>query len=236
MADAHTVYDHLYLDGAVTEVGCWAHTRRYFHKTLTSQPDKALEALALINQLFRFERQWKQLAAKPRQLKRDKLSRPVVERFFKWVGAEELDALEDTPLYSALTYAKNQKDALERFLDNGSLPLHNNTSELAVRREAIGRKNWLFLGNDRGGLTNARLVTLLASCELHDIEPTVYLMEILLLLPVWPAARMLELAPVNWKKTRQTLDVRDLLEDNHHWRSATNTLCEAITGLEPQTV
>jgi hypothetical protein len=236
VADAHTVYDHLYLDGDVTEVGCWAHARRYLHKTLGSQPDKALEGLALVNQLFRFERQWKQLKPKPRQIKRDTVSRPVVERFFKWVDAEEPDAIEDTPLYQALTYAKNQADALVRFLEHGALPMHNNASEGALRREAVGRKNWLFLGNDLGGETNPRFVTLLASCELHDIEPTEYLMEVLLLLPDWPQARMLELAPVNWKETRRGSDARDLLEDNHHWRSATNTLCEPITGFEPQAV
>jgi transposase len=56
VADAHAVYNHLYREGAITEVNCWAHARRYFFKAIASDPDRARAALSLINALFRIER------------------------------------------------------------------------------------------------------------------------------------------------------------------------------------
>ena len=48
IADAHIIYDHLYDDGKVIEVACWAHARRYFFKSLESDPPLADHALVLI--------------------------------------------------------------------------------------------------------------------------------------------------------------------------------------------
>ena len=56
VADAHAVYDHLYKDGTVTEVVCWAHLRRYFFKAIESDPERAKFALSRIGALFRIER------------------------------------------------------------------------------------------------------------------------------------------------------------------------------------
>jgi len=69
--------------------------------------------------------------------------------------------------------------------DDGRLPIHNNGSERALRREAIGRKNWLFVGTDDAAEVNAAFVSLLASCQLHDIETWAYLRDLFCLLPSW---------------------------------------------------
>jgi len=224
VADAHTVYDHLYLERGVTEAGCWSHCRRYFHKALDSQPDLALEGLLRINQLFRFERQWKNRTATQRRALRKRKSKPVIKAFFNWCEAHLPRAFEGTPFYKALNYALNQRIALQRFLGDGRLPIHNNASERALRRHAIGRKNWLFLGNDEAGHTNARLVTLLASCALHDVEPRAYLRDLFCLLPVWPKTEILDLAPLNWNETSQREDVVAILTQNAYWRAATGML------------
>lgn len=226
VADAHTVYDHLYLGHGIIEVGCWAHVRRYLHKTLSSQPEVALVGLALVNELFGLERRFKGDTAEVRKRHRQALSKPLVDRYFAWCRNELPAALENTPLYAALRYSLNQETALGRFLEDGRLPLHNNASERALRGEAVGRKNWLFLGSDDGGEANARLTTLLASCELHGLDPRAYLRDLFCLLPVWPRSRLLELAPVNWGATRQTAEVELQLLRNTHWRAATGTLCE----------
>ena len=102
-----------------------------------------------------------------------------------------------------------------QFLEDGRLPIHNNTSESsALRREAVGRKNWLFVGSDEGGAVNALFTSLLASCRLCDIEPWSYLRDILCLLPRWPEHRVLDLAPVAWNETRARRDIQALLDDN----------------------
>jgi hypothetical protein len=122
--------------------------------------------------------------------------------------------LDDTPISNGIRYARNQRVGLSQFLEDGRLPIHNNMSELALRREAVGRKNWLFVGSDDGGAVNALFTSLLASCRLCDVEPWSYLRDILCLLPRWPEHRLLELAPVAWNETRARRDVQALLDDN----------------------
>lgn len=221
VADAHVVYDHLYVTGNVVEVNCWAHTRRYFFKALASDPERANVALGFIGALFRNERA---LADSPRKKKeriRDKRSRPIVDAFFSWCDAEAPSVLDDTPIADGIRYARNQRVGLSRFLDDGRLPIHNNMSELALRREAVGRKNWLFVGSDDGGAVNAAFTSLLASCRLCDVEPWAYLRDIFCLLPRWSEHRLLELAPIIWNKTRERADVQRLLDANPFRRLTT---------------
>ncbi len=214
VADAHSVYDHLYATGDVIEVNCWAHARRYFFKALDSDPERAKFALGLIGALFRIERTLADSPRKKKQRIRDKRARPIVDAFFSWCDAEAPNVLEDTPIFDGIRYARNQRVGLSQFLDDGRLPIHNNASELALRREAVGRKNWLFVGSDEFGKVNALFTSLLASCRLCNVEPWAYLRDILCILPRWPEHRLLDLAPVSWCKTRDDNDVRALLADN----------------------
>jgi transposase len=214
VADAHAVYDHLYETGKVVEVNCWAHARRYFFKALTSDPERAKIALGFIGALFRIERT---LADSPRKKKekiRQKRSQHIVDAFFSWCDAEAGVVLDDTPISDGIRYARNQRGGLSRFLEDGRLPIHNNMSELALRREAVGRKNWLFVGSDDAGAVNAAFTSLLASARLCNVEPWAYLRDVFCLLPRWPGHRMLELAPLNWNATRERDDVKHLLDAN----------------------
>ena len=220
VADAHAVYDHLYRDGPVTEVNCWAHARRYFFKAMSSDPKRARAALALINALFRIERGIAEAPRKKREKIRQKHSAPIVERFFSWCEAERDKVLDDTPVSKGIGYALNQQQGLSRFLKDGRLPLHNNMSELQLRRQAVGRKNWLFVGSDDGAMANTIFVSLLASCRLHGVEPWAYLRDIFCLLPTWDAHKLLELAPLNWKQTCARDDVQQRLAANPY-RAAT---------------
>jgi transposase len=124
-------------------------------KALESEPEPARQALALIGELFRIERQLAEASADFRGQVRCRESRRVVERFFAWCEATVVQALDETPLANGLRYALNQRSALTRFLEDGRLPLHNNHSEQALRREAVGRKNWIFIGNEDAGVVNA---------------------------------------------------------------------------------
>ncbi len=201
VADAHAVFDFLCEKGDVVEAGCWCHSRRYWFKSLDSDGPRAHHALALIGKLFELEREWATAPPPEKLLLRQQHAKPIVEAFFAWCDEEALKVLDETPVAKAIGYARNQRDALSRFLSDGRLPIHNNRSENALRREALGRRNWLFLGSDEGGEVNATLVTLLASCRQHGIEPLGYLRDLLCLLPTWPEERLIELAPVNWRTT-----------------------------------
>jgi len=205
VADAHSVYDHLYAAGDVVEVACLAHARRYFFKSLSTDPDRARVALAWIGKLFEIERQCAgngTSRAKHQRVRQEK-SKPIVDAFFAWCDVQAELVLEDTPIHAAIRYARNQRIALQRFLEDGQLPLHNNSSESALRRQAVGRRNWTFLGNNESGAVNATFVSLLASCQLHGIEPWGYLRDLFCLIGDWSARRVLELAPAYWSQTLQ---------------------------------
>jgi len=147
----------------------------------------------------------------------------------RYCDEEQLKVLDETPIAKAIGYARNQREALERFLSDGRLPSHNNHSENALRREAVGRKSWLFLGSDEGGVVNVTFVTLLASCQLHGLEPLGYLRDLLCLLPGWPVQRVLELAPANWRTTVQRAEIRTALDANVFRQAALGILTPAAT-------
>lgn len=208
------MYDHLYNDGGVMEVGCWAHCRRYFFKALASDPERAKVALSHIGALFRIERTIADAPRGKKEQTRRAKSRPIVDKFFEWCDAEADQVLDESPMATAIGYARNQRIALRRFLDDGRLPLSNNISELNLRRQVLGRKNWLFVGSDDGALVNTVFVSLLASARLHNIEPLAYLRDLFCLVPSWPRNRLLELAPAYWQKTLQQPETQQKLATN----------------------
>lgn len=223
VADAHSVFNHLYASGEIVEVGCWAHARRYFFKALETDPERSQLAIGLINELFRIERA---IAVDPpakRLTVRAERSKPVLDAFYHWSDTNVDAVLDESPISKAIGYARNQRLALQRFLGDGRLPIHNNRSELELRREAIGRKNWLFVGSDEGGEVNASFVSLLASAQMHKLEPWSYLRDLLCLLPGWPQKRVLDLSPLRWNQTRKQDDTQQRLAANV-FRSATLSL------------
>jgi hypothetical protein len=165
----------------------------------------------MIGALFQIERAIETVPREKRQAIREEQSRPIVERFFTWCDELAAKVLDDTPLAKAIGYARNQRVALLRFLEDGRLPIHNNGSELQLRRQVVGRRNWLFCGSDDGAAVNTVFVSLLASCGLHKLEPWEYLRDLFCLLPSWPRSRVLELAPAYWKKTLEDADTQQRL-------------------------
>lgn len=214
VADAHSVYDHLFAAGDCTECGCWSHARRYFFQSLGSDPERAEMALAWIRALFQIEREIESAPAAKKRRVRQLRSKPLVEAYLQWCERERELAVDGSPIHAALRYSDNQADALRAYLDDGRIPMTNNISERALRRHALGRKNWIFLGTPEAGEVNALFTTLLASCVLHEIEPWAYLRDLLCILPGWPANRVLELAPAYWKQTLENTDAQQRLDAN----------------------
>jgi len=176
----------------VIEVGCWAHGRRYFHKALGSDPVRAEHALALIRGLYRVERSIGTAPRKKREEARRQKSRPIVDAFFAWCDEQAALVLDATPISKAIGYARNQRAALSRFLEDGRLPLDNNVSEQHLRRQVLGRKNWLFAGSAEGGRAIAAWLSVIQSARLHEVEPFAYVSDVLMKLAAYrdmPAER-----------------------------------------------
>jgi transposase len=214
VADAHTVYDHIFGPEKASEAGCWSHTRKYFLEALRIDPILVREPFQLIQTLFVIERAIKRAPPPERERIRREKSRPVVGAFFEWCELHQEHALDESPLHAAIRYATNQREALERFVGDARLPMHNNVSERELRRQALGRKNWIFVGSPDGARANTTFVSLLASCTMHGIEPWAYLRDLFCLLPSWPANRVLELAPANWTALLQQPEVEQRLDAN----------------------
>lgn len=215
IADASSVYHELYRESdGITEVGCWAHGRRKFFEALPSDRDRALAGIGFIGLLYDAHRR----ATDPETgivdaSKRKALAAPVLAELDAWIGREKLLTLEDAPIRKAMQSLDNHRVPMRRFLEDGNLRLDNNLAELELRRAVIGRKNWLFCGSDDGAHWNTIAVSLIASCELHGIEPWAYLRDVLTLLPTWPSRRVLELSPKLWNQTREKDDTRKRLRD-----------------------
>jgi transposase len=214
VADAHLVYDHIYGPEKATEAGCWSHMRKYFLDALRVDPILVREPFQLIQTLFVIERGIKRAPPPEREKIRREKSAPVVEAFFDWCERHREHALDESPLHVAIRYAMNQREALGRFIGAARLPMHNNVSERELRRQAVGRKAWLFVGSEDGARANTTFVSLLASCAMHGIEPWVYLRDLFCLLPSWPMSRVLELAPANWSTLLQDPEVQERLDQN----------------------
>jgi transposase len=113
----------------------------------------------------------------------------------EWLDRERRTALPKTPIAEAITYALNQWTALIVYLIDGNLSIDNNAAERAVKPFAIGRKNWMFFGSDRGGRTLAILASFTATCELLKINPWTWLRDALTKLPTTPADQLITLLP-----------------------------------------
>lgn len=200
-ADAYGGYDGIFTGGGATEVACWAHARRKFYDAQDSDSRRAAEMLALIGELYAIEREAKEnnLDESARLVLRQTRSVPVLARIKTWLDAEGEIVLPRSPMAAAITYANNQWTALNTYVTQGFLNIDNNAGERALKRVAIGRKNWLFAGNDAAAQNHARLWTLIASCERHGACPERYLTSVLANIGQTSPQELHQLLPDIWK-------------------------------------
>jgi transposase len=195
--DAYAGYDEIFAQsrGKIIEVACWAHARRKFVEAERTSPQLAHEAVARIKALYAIEHEGQALDAVARAALRQQKTKPLLEAMKEWLDREQRAALPKTPIAEAITYALNQWAALNVYLSDGRLSIDNNAAERGVKPFAIGRKNWMFFGSDRGGRTLAILASFTATCELLKINPWTWLREVLTKLPTTPVDRLVMLLP-----------------------------------------
>ncbi len=196
--DAYAGYDELFRRSprTVVEVGCWAHARRKFVDAEKTSPREAHEAVARIKQLYALEHQAKEFDAAARRAWRQQKSVPLLTALQTWLDHLAPSTLPKSPLGEAVTYARNQWAALNIYVTDGRLAIDNNIAERAVKPFAIGRKNWLFFGNDHSGRRLAILSSFTATCQQCGVNPWIWLKETLTRLPATPADQLTTLLPV----------------------------------------
>ncbi|MFN0134569.1 MAG: IS66 family transposase [Phycisphaerae bacterium] len=210
-ADAYGGYDGVFHSQNVTEVACWAHARRKFYDAQDSDARRAAEMLALVGELYAIERELKEAcAAAWSELPRDEQhvriaaarharSAPLLAQIKTWLDRESAVVLPRSPMSLAITYAQNQWAALHVYTTQGFLAIDNNAAERALKRVALGRKNWLFAGHDAAAENHARLWSLIASAERHAVDPQRYLTSVLAKLGATPQEELAQFLPDTWK-------------------------------------
>lgn len=209
-ADAASNYDALFvLRPDLLEVGCWAHARRKFFDIAAiadrqGQRVFAHEAVERINQLFDLERQFKVLTNDERAQQRQKLARPLIEDLKPWLEAKLATLTPKSPTATAISYLLKRWPVFTRYLDDGRLAIDNNAAERALREIAVGRKNWLFAGSDKGGLACAIATSLIETAKANGLDPLAYLADVLTRLPTTLNRDIDSLLPMFWKPLEVT--------------------------------
>lgn len=201
VVDAYTGYNRVVDVDGRSRSACLAHVRRKFFEALTSKPVEARHALDLILDIYRVEHEAKKrgIVRKPAHLElRQTRGREAMNAFLAWLEEYKDTFPPKSAMGQAISYARNRGETLTRFLDDTRIPLDNNASERALRIVALGRKNFLFVGNPDCGDNLAGLYSLIATCDLHSVDPIEYLKDVLLRVDVHPAAKIDEILPHRW--------------------------------------
>ena len=122
-------------------------------------------------------------------------SAPIRDKLKAWLDVQSARQPPKSPVGAAIRYTLGQWRELGVFLDDARVPLDNNASERALRRVAIGRKNYLFVGDVAAGKSLAGLCSLVATCEAREINPFDYLVDVLARVQDHPAKALDELLP-----------------------------------------
>ena len=187
MTDAYEAYNKL---EGVTRSLCWAHVRRKFVDSIPLDSQKreipgsaGAEARKRIGELFDVEARIQDLPYEDKRRIRQEESRPILESFWTWVEATAAGHSVNEELSKALKYAQNQREGLERFLEDGRLELTNNWCESTIRLFATGRRAWLFSDTPEGAHANGIVYTLVLSAQRNQLDVYEYLKYLLSELP-----------------------------------------------------
>jgi transposase len=198
-ADAFSGYDAIFLGphAAIREVACWTHARRKFFDAVKSYPRESHQVLEWIRQLYDIEDRARTWSPEARLQLRVAEAIPVLDKIEAYLAELARRVLPKSSLAKAVNYARNQWEALRRYTKDGRLTIDNNVSERTLRHQAIGRKNWLFLGSEAAGPRAAVLYTIMAGAKRHRIEPWCYVRDLLLRLHA-DDPRLDEMLPDRW--------------------------------------
>ena len=182
VTDGYKGYDFLNAVESIVHAGCWAHARRKFADVIKAAGKKnpsgnAGTALKFISKLYKIEKNARENNISHEELYsiRQEESRPLIDNFKKWLDSK-IEKIPPTSLLGkAVNYTIGQWNKLTPFLQDGRIPMDNNTAENAIRPFVIGRKNWLFSCTPEGARASATLYSLIETAKANKLEPYWYL-------------------------------------------------------------
>src|SRR5580704_668362 len=202
LADGFSGYNQVCTPEGRIRAGCWAHARRKFFEAKDTAPE-AQRVLDNIKALYQIEYDVANLdiIGSPQHLDiRQERAGPLMLELKQYLEEQARIHPPKSPMGKAIGYTLHNWHELTRFIHDQKLPLDNNASERALRIIALGRKNYLFAGNDEAAENLAGLYSLVATCELQGINPQHYLADVLIKVHIHPQSKIHELLPHRWKK------------------------------------
>ena len=196
-------------NGNIALAGCWAHVRRKVFEALEQSPKTAGWIMRQIQNLYQVEARLREQQPSPRlrEAVRAHQSKPIVERIQRALVRLKSSGrnLPQSLLGIAIDYALGQWQTLQVYLGNGRVEIDNNLVENAIRPTALGKKNWLFVGEADAGERAAVIYTIMESCRRRSIDPYAYLKDVLTRLPNMTNHQIPEVTPAAWAKARSPL-------------------------------
>lgn len=186
-------------------LGCGMHIRAKFEKAAKANDARAAVVLAYFKAIYRIEASCKEegLSPEERKVRRDELSMPHVDELYRWIHELHPRLVPGSLLFEATRYAINQEAAWRRCFTDGRFEIDNGEVERQLRRVALGRKNYLFAGSDKGAERLAIAYTVLGSCRMNGVNPLEWATDVIgKLQEGWPKARLDELLPDAWSKSK----------------------------------
>jgi transposase len=199
LADAYGGYNGVVAGNEITRAGCWAHARRKIIEAEKVAPEIAREAIELVRALYAVEKQARDASVPERLRLRQQQSAPVLSQMRKKLLEWKEQLLPRHPMAEAIHYALGQWTELNVFCSDGAVAIDNNVSEREMKRVVLNRKNSLFVGNPRGGRTAAVLASLTSTCRRHDVDPQLYLTQLLTNLSQVRRSELPNWLPDQWK-------------------------------------
>jgi len=202
-SDGYGAYEVYEKKEGVLLLGCWAHARRKFEAALCNDPPRARFAMEQIQKLYALERRMKEedLSKEEIERLRKKEAYPMLQAFEVWL---EMNLSAVTPASSigkAIRYTYGIYPRLARYVIDGRYRIDNNLAENAVRPLALGRKNYLFCQNHEAASRTAVIYSLLGTCKIWGVNPTLWLTDVLSRIQDHSSQRLDELLPDNWVPT-----------------------------------
>jgi transposase len=203
-ADAATLFEKSFKRPDLIEIGCNMHGRRGFKKALELGDARAAVPLKAFQALYDVEASARDADDDARLAERQRRSKPIYNELLAWCELHRPIEPPASALAKAIGYVLNQRAALTRFLDDGRMPIDNGVVERLHRIPAIGRRNFLYAGSYAGGERAAIAYSVIASCELVDVNPEEYLADVLprLQREGVTIANVGALLPASWKAAR----------------------------------
>lgn len=211
--DGYRAYEHKEIGGKqeIILLYCHTHTRRNFVNSINYDKERANYYIQQIGKVYAVEQQIKDsnLTGQDKVAYREKYAGPILDALGLWLAQQKKQVVPTTPIGKAINYAMERWEGLKTYLHFDFLEIDTNLLEQKVRRQTLGRKNYLFAGSKHGGQRIAMMYSLIACCEEYDIDPYAYFVDVISRIDPdnIKMSDLKELLPHRWKPAQTVITV-----------------------------